>query len=739
MIELTLPAGSYDAAIEAFTHGADGVYLGLQQFSARKGAKNFTLDELSRLKTLAVSEGKKIYVTVNTILTEGEIETLLPLLTRLELLQVDGIIVQDLGLGRLISKNYPTLPLHASTQLAVHSSDGVRALASFGFSRMVLSRELTLDEIRRIRSEVPDVELKVFIHGAMCYGFSGLCMASVQLTGRSANKGECSQICRTWFEDDEKNRGFFFSLKDLESDAHTLRELERIGIDSLKVEGRMKSPLYVASAARYYRSLLDGRSGEDQSHKRLASAFSRDTGKGFLGGYDKHSPQDNRSTESLITSTYAGHTGLSVGTIVGPGRYGENSYQVALSEDINLRDGLLIRIEREHSTARTLQFAASHLFDAGGNPVTALRSGEKGYLTIPEMNESIIGHELRLISPHDGNLPTHETGSSQPFRYPIGIHIELSPSGFRVSGENLPHLFSSEVSFTHAMELEKARSIQKTQENIESVFTSSGSPYLVGETIRITNMTGEDLNSLFLPSSLLKKVRNQFFELLDRQIETHLNSAGESIMVADQRGELLPERKAISPPGNYPLPYANLRAAAAALKQGEPVGTIFSTIDENIYLPLPPLFFDEEKEKQALDTIMTLLPSPVRIGINNPAHILWAAPYPDTEIFADIYLYIANSHTADLLLSTGRNWVGGYSWIERPLLYTSTFPLVMSSAGNDFSLPLFLSRSCYRYDVLSLPCEGCSRNHTYSINQNGNQYRVDVRECITTLTAQSTL
>ena len=195
MTELALPAGSLQAALQAFKEGAGAVYLGLQQFSARKGAANFSFEELSRLKQVAKTAGRKIYVTVNTLVTDAELEEMETLLKQIAFLELDGAIVQDLGVARMIRTTFPhTIPLHGSTQLAVHTVSGVKAMQLMGFSRVVLSRELTLSEIEAIRRACPDIELKVFIHGALCYGFSGLCMASHIMAGRSENRGECAQI-----------------------------------------------------------------------------------------------------------------------------------------------------------------------------------------------------------------------------------------------------------------------------------------------------------------------------------------------------------------------------------------------------------------------------------------------------------------------------------------------------------------------------------------------------------------
>ena len=194
--ELLSPAGSFDAGFYALASGADALYLGLSAFSARKSAKNFSLDEFARIKALAESKGKKIYAAVNTVISEEEMPAAVGLLYDLNALGVDGIIVQDFGLLSVLRKNFPHICVHASTQMGIHNSAGVRVLQRAGVSRIILARELTLPEIGRIRRECPDAELEVFIHGALCYGFSGLCLASGILLGRSGNRGDCAQLCQ---------------------------------------------------------------------------------------------------------------------------------------------------------------------------------------------------------------------------------------------------------------------------------------------------------------------------------------------------------------------------------------------------------------------------------------------------------------------------------------------------------------------------------------------------------------
>ena len=177
--ELAIPAGSLQCALYAFKGGADAVYFGLKNFSARKGAVNFSFEDVRKIKALCLAENRKFYVTLNTLVSDSEMAEVIPLLRQLEYLQPDGVIVQDLGIAKVMREHFPSLPLHGSTQLAVHTIDGVKQLQELGFSRVVLSRELSFEEIRAIREACPNVELKVFIHGALCYGFSGLCMASL--------------------------------------------------------------------------------------------------------------------------------------------------------------------------------------------------------------------------------------------------------------------------------------------------------------------------------------------------------------------------------------------------------------------------------------------------------------------------------------------------------------------------------------------------------------------------------
>ncbi len=255
-LELLAPAGSLQSFFAALECGADAVFCGLKTFSARAGAKNFTMDELTRMVGYTHKLNKKIYVALNTLIKEDELSELIEVLCELEHLKVDGLIIQDLGLYQLAHRYFPEIPLHASTQMVIHNLAGVRILEKLGFERVVLARELSLAEIAYI-SKNSSLEIEHFIHGALCYSMSGHCLFSSYIDGRSGNRGRCIQPCRRRYHH-EGESGFYFSTSDF-SAIELIPDLANAGVMSLKIEGRMKSPEYVAAVVTAYRTVIDSK------------------------------------------------------------------------------------------------------------------------------------------------------------------------------------------------------------------------------------------------------------------------------------------------------------------------------------------------------------------------------------------------------------------------------------------------------------------------------------------------
>ncbi|MBQ3573297.1 MAG: U32 family peptidase, partial [Clostridia bacterium] len=253
-MELLAPAGTFDCVLTAVDSGADAVYFAGQEFGARSFAGNLTDEEIYRAADYCHLRGVRAYVTVNTLLYDKEYKDLEKFIRTLTLAGVDAVIVQDLGVLRLVRELSPDIELHASTQMTVHSADGVRELERLGVSRVVLSRELSGEEIRKIISSTK-AEAEVFVHGAMCMSYSGQCLMSSIIGGRSGNRGRCAQPCRLPYSDGDKTK-YYLSLKDMMLAEH-IRSLEDMGVASLKIEGRMKGEAYVASVVSTYRRLID--------------------------------------------------------------------------------------------------------------------------------------------------------------------------------------------------------------------------------------------------------------------------------------------------------------------------------------------------------------------------------------------------------------------------------------------------------------------------------------------------
>lgn len=275
MLEILAPCGNEESLCAALNSGADAVYLGLKSFSARRNAVNFSGGELKEAVKTAHRQGVRVFVTLNTLIFDDEMSALEKAVEEISEAKADGIIVQDFGAVKKIREIAPKLRLHASTQMTVTSASGAEFALKQGFSRVVLPRELSLEEIREITSKV-DIETEVFVHGALCVCVSGQCLLSAVMGGRSGNRGLCAQPCRLNYRCDGREN--VLSLKDL-SLIDNLRDLEQAGVTSAKIEGRMKRPEYVAAAVYQCRAALKG---EKADERLLGKIFSR---SGFTKGY----------------------------------------------------------------------------------------------------------------------------------------------------------------------------------------------------------------------------------------------------------------------------------------------------------------------------------------------------------------------------------------------------------------------------------------------------------------------
>jgi len=277
--ELLAPSGNFKTLKAAVQSGADAVYLGASKFSARAFAGNFNTDELEQAVKYAIDNNVKIYLAINTLLTDRELKESLEIVNHAYSTGISTFIVQDLGLANLIRQNFPNSKLHASTQMTATTLRDIEILEKLGFKRVVLARELSRNQIKEISSNT-SVELEVFVHGALCSSYSGQCQMSSFIGGRSANRGKCAQPCRLPFTSGGKS-GVLLSLKDL-CLIDYVSELADMGISALKIEGRMKGVDYVSAVVKAYRQVLDGPPLSKAQKQKMLLTFNRG---GYTDGY----------------------------------------------------------------------------------------------------------------------------------------------------------------------------------------------------------------------------------------------------------------------------------------------------------------------------------------------------------------------------------------------------------------------------------------------------------------------
>jgi len=444
-MELLAPAGSPEALDAAVGEGADAVYLGLKDFNARLRSANFTYAQFESALRSLHRMGKKVYVTVNTVFEQREADRMYQFLKYLDSQQPDAIIVQDLGVVEMARSNFPSLRLHASTQMNIASARGANALSRYGVSRVVLARELSLEELRSIKRET-NLELEIFVHGSLCVSVSGLCLFSSFLGGKSANRGMCTQACRRLYRsylgrhaDSERRSGYYFSPNDLQL-LERVPDLSAAGITALKIEGRMKSASYVGTAVSAYRLVLDAvASGNEEQiiqsieHGReiLRNDFARPKTQYFLNG--------NLNTDWLNPDQDGG-TGISLGTILKVrGTGDERRAFVSLPHGISLSARDSVRIHRGDDSGRVTHKLTFAKKENGGCWISAPEGSQGDYVYLIQTKERqkhyapVIAHNSGSRGPGREKAPFpniltagEEKGKKHSDPFPEGLYVSVS-------------------------------------------------------------------------------------------------------------------------------------------------------------------------------------------------------------------------------------------------------------------------------------------------------------------------
>ena len=399
MIELLSPAGSPEAVIAAVQNGADAIYMGLGNFNARRGAKNFTDEEFERSMRYCRIRGCKVYVTLNTLVNDREIAQAVESARLASELGADGIIIQDLGLAYAIRQALPDIPLHASTQMSIHNLAGVEAAAEMGMTRAVLARELSLEQIKFITQHA-SIETEVFVHGALCFCQSGQCYMSALIGRRSGNRGMCAQPCRMQYSLGGRMDDYPMSLKD-NCLVDRLRELEDAGVACLKIEGRMKRPEYTAIVTKIYsKALKEHRQPSVEEMETLEKAFSR---QGFTQGYFNGDKKDmfgrreepDKDTEKLFTLARKGYSEGELRRV--PVHFytvaekGLPIKAIAFDDDGNRAAAMGGVPEKARGQGLTATYITEQMFKTGGTPYNCVENRAQAdpglYLPASEIND----------------------------------------------------------------------------------------------------------------------------------------------------------------------------------------------------------------------------------------------------------------------------------------------------------------------------------------------------------------
>ena len=499
-IELLSPVGNMDCMRAAVQNGADAVYFG-SGFSARAFASNFDGDDLKCAIEYAKIRGVHTHLTLNTLIKNDEFENAFSVAKMAYNYGIDAIIVQDLGLANLLINSFPKISIHASTQLTAHNLDGVLALQDMGFKRVVLSRELTLEEIEYITKN-SNVEIETFIHGALCISYSGQCLFSSMVGGRSGNRGKCAQPCRLPFSlIDEKNNkldsGYLLSTRDL-CGLDFIPNLIKAGVSSLKIEGRMKSPEYVATVTRIYRKYIDLAYSnepyvvEDSDRKLLALAFNRG---GFSNG---HFSKDYN--KNLVFKEKQNNCGLFLGTIE---KYNTKKGLITFkcAENLHIGDSIATQNEQGSYKISELMLKNTNIKESKcGDVVTIgrmkgnIKVGDKIY----KISDSIITSEIRnTFSENSENRKIQLICNSKfALNKPIELNIRSNSNVDVYENLNI-YIISDKCP-------EQAKNSGLSKENIIKQFSkTNNTPYEFCE----FNIELED--NLFLPNSVLNELKRE--------------------------------------------------------------------------------------------------------------------------------------------------------------------------------------------------------------------------------------
>ena len=690
--ELLSPAGDIESAYAAFHYGADAIYLGLRQFSARADATNFSPTDLDEITAYAHATGKKVYVTVNTLIQESELPALMETLRLCDTYHVDAIIVQDLGVARLAKKCFPQLALHASTQMAIHNLAGALAMKKMGFSRVVLARELSLSEIQEIRDN-SGLEIEVFIHGALCYSYSGLCLFSSLTTGRSANRGKCVYSCRDNFKVDGHQK-HLFSMKDLALE----KDILKLAGLSLKIEGRKKTPLYVAAVTDYYRRILDTGKIDGGLTDNLKQIFARPWTTLHFKGKNK----------DVIDPDFVGHRGLPIGKIL---KVFNHTLTIKPTHPIARYDGIQIDTA---SQEKPFGFSAEQL-TVNGHRVFEVPAGQTVTVTLPPHHPFLQKGEPVYLASSTRVKGAYPYTKPRPNTYrnkaDVGVDIFIAPDKIVA--------YSGGISAEYTDHFTPADHPEKVADSVAKAFRKTGDT-----AFELKDITLQNPDNLFVPMSALNELRRRLYDQLKPTDPAPLTIPPTPHLHAQKaspRWIFKTDDKTLLP--HFP----RVDEVIYTLSLSDTPMDLGAIDKTNLRLALPPILRPQAKWKSLIDRFLSA--GFLRWEIGNLAGLTLLPKGLDISL--DGTVSVLNTSALEEVLSMG--------FSRATFSVEDTFENIqkLAEASTQTALilyqdiPLFLSANCVREN----DCAHCPRGRTEQVITNGHgTYRLISENCQTILT-----
>ena len=508
MIELLSPVGDFKCLQAAVQNGANAVYFAAKSFGARAFASNFDDANLEKAINYAKIRNVKTNLTLNTLIKENEFEDAFNIAKKAYEYGIDAIIVQDLGLAKELIKNFPSLPIHASTQMTIHNLEGIKLLEEQGFKRVVLSRELSLEEIQYICKNT-NLEIEVFVHGALCVSYSGQCLFSSMIGGRSGNRGKCAQTCRLPFEliskdasgnQSKLDKGYLLSTRDLMG-LDYLPKLIKAGVTSFKIEGRMKSPEYVATVTNIYRKYIDLAIDESQKYEiensdklKLMQVFNRG---GFSNGH-----LDSKENLNLVYKEKQNNMGLYLGTI---SKYNKNKGLVTTLLKNNLSIGDSISFENEPT-----KYTISELLNKGENIKNGLTNMN---VTFGRMKGNInLGDKIYKISDKALFLEAQNSFAKEYIKTALKCDLTIKKEE-KILACITCKQFNASINFVYDFIPQNAQNTSITKEKIISQFNKT-----LDTEFYFSDFTIDLSDNLFIPVSVLNDIRRTGIYLIRNKI-----------------------------------------------------------------------------------------------------------------------------------------------------------------------------------------------------------------------------